>query len=283
MVDAGHRAPHRALRAGATVFDLVYVPAETPLRRGGARPRPAGRERLGDAHRPGGDRVRALDRRRRDGGRDAGRGRARCSPTRRRGPDPMRLATILDGDDGFVVAVMRDGRVVGLGPAMGIGAGDRRERRDGLRRIRDWRRASRGALGRAAWRTAGGRDPWARGPGPRGDLHRRAQLSRVLASLATRSRTARWSTARRSAPWRPPGPSPDVGPVNHGQRRCRVRARDRDRRARASTCPPRPRRCTMSSATRASTTSRRVTHGWTATSGCSASRCRGSARWAPGS
>ena len=31
MVDPGTTLPVDALRAGATVFDLVYVPAETPL------------------------------------------------------------------------------------------------------------------------------------------------------------------------------------------------------------------------------------------------------------
>ena len=51
--------------------------------RGGAGARPAGRERLGDAHRAGRDRVRALDRRRRHGRRHA-RGR-RAAARRRRG------------------------------------------------------------------------------------------------------------------------------------------------------------------------------------------------------
>ena len=74
MLDPGATIAVDALPATATVFDLVYVPAETPLARGRPGARPAGGERLGDAHRPGGDRVRALDRRRRHGRRHA-RGR----------------------------------------------------------------------------------------------------------------------------------------------------------------------------------------------------------------
>ena len=69
------RSTSRCCRDGATVFDLVYVPPETPLLARGARARAAGGQRLGDAHRPGRDRVPALDGRRRHGRRHAHRDR----------------------------------------------------------------------------------------------------------------------------------------------------------------------------------------------------------------
>ena len=100
----GSTIPVERLPAHATVFDLVYVPAETPLLRGGAGTRAAGGQRLGDADRAGGHRVRALDRRRRDGGRDA-RGR-RAAPRRpHRDRLSMRYATIAE-PSGLRVAVV---------------------------------------------------------------------------------------------------------------------------------------------------------------------------------
>ena len=68
MVEPGVTIPVERLPAHATVFDLVYVPAETPLLRAARATRPAGGQRVRDADRPGGHRVRALDRRGRHGG-----------------------------------------------------------------------------------------------------------------------------------------------------------------------------------------------------------------------
>ncbi len=75
MIEPGVTIPVEALPAGATVFDLVYVPAETDLAPGGPGARSAGRERVGDADRPGRHRLRALDRHRWHGRRHARRGR----------------------------------------------------------------------------------------------------------------------------------------------------------------------------------------------------------------
>ena len=75
------------LPAGATVFDLVYVPAETPLLARGAGARPPRRQRVGDADRAGRDRVRALDRRGRHGRRHARGGRAAARRPAASAPD----------------------------------------------------------------------------------------------------------------------------------------------------------------------------------------------------
>ena len=76
MIDPGMTIDVAVLSDDATVFDLVYVPPETPLL-AAARARGLraanGSEMLDPA---GGDRVRALDRRRRHGRRDADRRRA---------------------------------------------------------------------------------------------------------------------------------------------------------------------------------------------------------------
>ena len=107
MIDPGMTIDVALLPEHATVFDCVYVPAETPLL-AAARARGLRRgERLGDAHRAGRDRVRALDRRERHGRRDARGGHRRSSPTPPRPPDAMRLP-IRGGELGQVGRDRRD-------------------------------------------------------------------------------------------------------------------------------------------------------------------------------
>ena len=73
-----------------------------------------------------------------------------------------------------------------------------------------------------------------------------------------------------------------VGPVADGERRPRGASSAWSSARRPWPCGRRM-PCSTSSATRSSTTSRRGTRGWTATSGCSASRCPASAPWGRGS
>ena len=81
MVDPGMTIPVEVLPAGATVFDLVYVPPETHAAPRRPRAGPSCRQRLRDAHRTGRLRLRALDGGRRHAGRHAGSRRA--APGRR--------------------------------------------------------------------------------------------------------------------------------------------------------------------------------------------------------
>ena len=109
----------------------VYVPPETPLLARGSRARPAGGERVGDAHRPGRDRVRALDRRGRHGRRHA-RGR-RAAARRRDRPgltvrSPLVEAAVL----GRVVVDDRCLPVATATRARSVGPRHRGERPDGL-------------------------------------------------------------------------------------------------------------------------------------------------------
>ena len=118
MLDAGLTIGVDLLRDDATVFDLVYVPPETPLLRGRPCARSAGSERVRDAHRPGRDRVRALDRGGRHGRRHARR-RGAAARRRRRARLTMRLATIVDDGRPHVVAV-RGTRYLPLATASGL-------------------------------------------------------------------------------------------------------------------------------------------------------------------
>ena len=135
---------------------------------------------------------------------------------------------------------------------------------------------------------------------PRGRLACRSTTSASARPCLTRARSTRWAQLPRPgrAAWLRPGAAaglrqgrlvrrrprrrPRLGPHADRERGRRVRAGRRHRpdglrRVRRG----RGRR--TSSGSRSSTTSRPATRGWTATSGCWASPCPGSARWARGS
>ena len=276
MLDPGHDHPGRArCRRRATVFDLVYVPAETPLL---AAARARGLRAANGSEMLIAQAAIAFER---------WTGVAGMADVMREAVAPL----LADADGPGLTDAPRDD------PRGRGGPGRRRRATTG-----SCRSSCRATASPAMRAIAAGGQPRARrivGPGstrqpadagrplddghprpgrprPGGDLHGRAQLRRAPARRRRPERPAHLRQgrglgrrARRDA---------GLGPVGDRQRRCRVRARRRHRRS-AIEC----RAMATSSATPASTTSRRATSGSTATSGCSASRCRASARSGRGS
>ncbi len=201
MVDPGMTIPVEELPDHATVFDLVYVPRGNATARGSARPRSPRRERLGDAHRPGRHRVRALDRGRRHGRRDARSGRA--TPRRR---DRPRLTDATRDDHRWRPRTRRRGRGRS-GPAVRLRSVDAGARCVGVGRSRSTPIVGRG---RAAGGLAAARRGDARAGGARSgrDLHDRPELSgrRTRPRTIPIGRRGRSSTARCRPRW--PGTTP---------------------------------------------------------------------------
>ena len=279
MVDPG-RNDRRVAAAGrrATVFDLVYVPAETPLL-AAARARGLraanGSEMLIQQAAIAFERWTGVER---HGRRDARRPWRRCSPTRPSAPDD---AARDDGrGTGRRAAVVRRDR--GLSSPL-----DRQPGR--AIRARDRGRAALSASSASAsWADRQPDDAWrplddvALGPAvpDPGAIYTIGLNYRAPGEPAGPARTVRSSTASCRRPSR----------ARRDARRGTARSTDNvDAECElgvvigATASKSRRRRMATSSATRSSTTSRRATSGSTATSGCSASRCPGSARSGRGS
>ena len=226
----------------------------------------------------GGDRLRALDRRRRDGRRHARGGRA--APRRR---DRTRLTDA--PRDHRRGRRTRRSRWSATGSCLSLPDGAARSGPGDRRRRRRWAAAHPGMGGRASRRRPAGRSTRSSSGRP---CRTRARSTRSGCNYVVAGE------ADDDVPERPlvygKLPSAVAGPrrvvtwdrVADGQRRSRVRARRRHRRGRPGRSSPRTPWAT-SSGTRASTTCPRATRGSTATSGCSASRWPASARSAPGS